>query len=783
MDAEKSAMGSEQEAGDTRTVQEFKTPSFIIPSTKKVQKTSRNIEAVFKSPENKLKMKDDTSSNKTEERKIDDLNRDGGEENEKHTSTEQNESKERKDALKPAVNIECNEMDNTKEPKVAKPSPAEQFKHSQAPIPYKEPPWSGLSEEDFSFEVIKNGAVIDKVDLKSKAYHVIGRLPSCDIPMEHPSLSRYHAVVQYSCGSSETFPKGWYLYDLDSTHGTWINKNRVPPKKYHRLHVDYVVKYGGSTRLFILHGPDSDREEESELSVNEMKEQRERQIKEAEVLRQAEIAEKEKKAEMIRKQEEDRGCSWGIGDDVAEDDEDEENPFSVLTTENEDLYIDDPKKSLNGYYEREGYDPPQYEFTDAGFGKRKCTVELPIDGPNGEPLMAEVVLSGKKKEAVIQCALEACRILDRHGLLRKATHESRKKKERNWEDDDYYDSDEDIYLDRTGTIEKKRQIRMSKVGKTGKSTETYESLVEKHQEIVREMQEIEAKLEQAKAEASAFENEDVDALDAYMTAIKSGAMDTKTKMKLKCRLLELKQEEQKMRKLVNIAKPASLPELKPVEKKSDTMKSSLLSRVGKIRGLQHKPKTVVPLNKPMSKQEETEFVPEEEDDEEEEDNKIEQSEIRLKGTEPSKGQSLDKKVKTESLKSENSSMSLEIQHALKAAQSDKIQTQIGSGSKSMKSTIKGPEKPVTENKTKTGTVKGPTLPLAAVLEQLQEDSDMLDTAAIDENKKRKLKDKAETNKKVKSAEYDSADPDYAVWLPPDNQAGDGKTFLNAKFGY
>lgn len=63
-------------------------------------------------------------------------------------------------------------------------------------------------------------------------------------------------------------------------------------------------------------------------------------------------------------------------------------------------------------------------------------------------------------------------------------------------------------------------------------------------------------------DAEAAEANDIDALDAYMLSIKSGAMDTKTKMKLKCRQLELKKEELRLRKLINIAKPASLPELK-----------------------------------------------------------------------------------------------------------------------------------------------------------------------------------------------------------------------------
>ena len=62
-----------------------------------------------------------------------------------------------------------------------------------------------------------------------------------------------------------------------------------------------------------VQGPDADQDAESELSVAELKVQRERQSKEVEVLRQVEAREMQELVQRKMKAEQDVGCTWGFG--------------------------------------------------------------------------------------------------------------------------------------------------------------------------------------------------------------------------------------------------------------------------------------------------------------------------------------------------------------------------------------------------------------------------------------------------------------------------------------
>ncbi|KAF7253531.1 Kanadaptin, partial [Varanus komodoensis] len=382
--------------------------------------------------------------------------------------------------------------------------PAPKLPRGPAPGPcrpalpeYQEPPWGGCPAEEgpsgYSLELVKGGAVLDSVSLDGRSWLMVGRAPGCDVSLAHPCVSRHHAVLQRcpppagdrekATGEGkeeeEGAPKpGLYVYDLNSAHGTFLNKARIPPRTYSRVRVGHVLRFGGSSRLFVLQGPEEDQEPESELTVTQLKELRKQQQAKLEKTMLGDDSDEDLKEEAeVRNentQNNDLSCSWGMGED-AEEEEGEENPIAIEFQEDQEaFYLKDPRKALQGFFDREG-EELEYDFDTHGTGIWLCRVKLPIDDASGKQLVAEAVHSGKKKEAMIQCALEACRILDARGVLRQEAV-SRKRKAKNWEEEDFYDSDDDTFLDRTGVIEQKRLNRMKKAGKIEEKPETYDSL-------------------------------------------------------------------------------------------------------------------------------------------------------------------------------------------------------------------------------------------------------------------------------------------------------------------
>jgi hypothetical protein len=75
---------------------------------------------------------------------------------------------------------------------------------------------------EYGLEVIKSGTLVEERQLTDKPFITFGRSPTADVLLEHPSASRLHAVLQFRGDDGRAF-----LYDCGSTHGTFLNKQRV----------------------------------------------------------------------------------------------------------------------------------------------------------------------------------------------------------------------------------------------------------------------------------------------------------------------------------------------------------------------------------------------------------------------------------------------------------------------------------------------------------------------------------------------------------------------------
>jgi smad nuclear-interacting protein 1 len=125
---------------------------------------------------------------------------------------------------------------------------------------YSEPPEGRKSDIRWRLYVFKGGEPLnDPLYVHRMSCYLFGRERKvADVPTDHPSCSKQHAVLQYRLVEKE-LPDGMmsrkvrpYLMDLGSTNGTYINENRIEPRRYYELFEKDTIKFGNSSREYVL---------------------------------------------------------------------------------------------------------------------------------------------------------------------------------------------------------------------------------------------------------------------------------------------------------------------------------------------------------------------------------------------------------------------------------------------------------------------------------------------------------------------------------------------------
>lgn len=103
--------------------------------------------------------------------------------------------------------------------------------------------------------MFKDKEIVDTVDLNANSCWLVGRDRAvADLPVDHPSCSKQHAVLQFryvvktgEFGDKESGVKP-YVMDLESANGTTVGKVEVPGGRYLELKEGDLIMFGLSTR-------------------------------------------------------------------------------------------------------------------------------------------------------------------------------------------------------------------------------------------------------------------------------------------------------------------------------------------------------------------------------------------------------------------------------------------------------------------------------------------------------------------------------------------------------
>ncbi|WCJ25475.1 SMAD/FHA domain-containing protein [Euphorbia peplus] len=419
---------------------------------------------------------------------------------------------------------------------------------SRASVPYTIPEWSSPPCHNFFVEVLKDGSIIDQLDVFEKGAYMFGRVDLCDFVLEHPTISRFHAVIQFKRNGDA------YLYDLSSTHGTSINKRQVEKQVYVELHVGDVIRFGNSSRLYIFQGPPELMPQETDSKVL-----RENKIRQEMFDREASLHRARREASLAD------GISWGMGEDAIQEEEDDDGDEITWQTYKGQL-TEKQEKTREKIIKRTEKIAHMKKEIDAirakDIAQGGLTQGQQTQIARNEQRMTEILEELENLEETLNESI-------RESLGARGGRRSGSTKKGTAEDDEDYTSDEDEFYDRT----KKPPVQKASENQL---VETADSLLDKRDAILNQMEEKKKLLlmEKTKVESETPEEPEAgDALDAYMSGL-SSQLVLDTTAKIEKEISALQPELDRILFLLKIADPsgeaAKKRDSRTQELKSDT---------------------------------------------------------------------------------------------------------------------------------------------------------------------------------------------------------------------
>ncbi|OQV18664.1 Smad nuclear interacting protein 1 [Hypsibius exemplaris] len=126
-------------------------------------------------------------------------------------------------------------------------------------ITYAQPPEARIPKVRWRLYPFKGDEALATMYLHRQSAYLLGRdRRIADIPLDHPSCSKQHAVIQFRLIPVEK-PDGTvvrrvkpYIIDLNSGNGSMVNGKKIEPQRYVELLEKDVIKFGFSSREYVM---------------------------------------------------------------------------------------------------------------------------------------------------------------------------------------------------------------------------------------------------------------------------------------------------------------------------------------------------------------------------------------------------------------------------------------------------------------------------------------------------------------------------------------------------